>query len=631
MSIPSPAPSTQFVLPGIRLTPRQRSRQECPRTRVVNDGCETHRHVARGVAAGLLASVLGAGCLYEMDVPITEGRDIRITFLHTSDIHSRIFPYDHDPLFTEERLGLLPDRGPYGGMARVSHIVKRERERSSRSLYVDSGDLFQGAPVFNMFLGEPEVRALSAAGLDAFALGNHEYDAGPRNVANQFAEYASFPVLAANYRFEQARQPFARDFNVFVHPFVVFNLDGVKVGLIGMGNLSSMNSLDDGDNALGILPLETLETVQAYTNVLRQSVDLVVLVGHLGLGEDEFLARNVCGLDLILGGHHHIALDPPKLIPFDRDPEIVFGGEIDVDLDSLDPAMAGHADKDFGTILNECPEEWKRETLLSHPNAFAKFVARLDVVVRDGRIRSHSFELFPVDATVPEDPEVLFVLEPYQQELDRTLDLDVVLTTATERLRRFGTTGGDSMLGNFMAEAMQFRPFVETDFCVTNSLGIRTDILEGPVTLEQMFNAMPFENTIATMQMSGVEVQELLDFSTDRSAARGCTSQIQVSGVRFTMNCRTGKAEDIEINGEPLSPSGVYELCTNDYIAAGGSGFKVLQRNTTTIDTGISLRSAVIDEMRRHPQLPACLDEDEAIETCTNGVAVTDGRIRTKF
>jgi 5'-nucleotidase / UDP-sugar diphosphatase len=596
----------------------------------VNDERELSGPMLRATAAAALATVLGAGCLFEMDAPLTEGRDIRVTFLHSSDIHSRIFPYDHDPLFTEERLGLLPGRGPYGGLARMAHVVKREREKASRALYVDSGDLFQGAPVFNEFLGEAEVRALSVAGLDAFALGNHEFDAGPRNVANQFAEWASFPVLAANYRFEVSRQPFARDFNVFVHPFVVFNLDGVKVGLIGMGNLSSMNSLDDGDNRLGILPLETLETVQAYTNVLRESVDLVVLVGHLGLGEDEFLARNVCGLDLILGGHHHVVLEPPKLIPFDRDPDIVFSGEIEVDLDGLDPSMAGH-DRDFGSILNECPEEWKRETLLSHPGAFAKYVARLDVVVRDDRIRSHKFELFPIDSTVPEDPDVSFVLEEYQQEMDRRLNLDVVLTTATEPLRRFGGSGGDSMLGNFMAEAMQFRPFVETDFCVTNSLGIRTDILEGPVTLEQMFNAMPFENTIATMQMSGVEVQELLDFSTERSAARGCTSQIQVSGVRFTMNCRTGQAEDIVINGQPLSPSGVYELCTNDYIAGGGSGFKILQRNTTTINTGISLRSAVIDEMRRHPELPACLNEHETLENCTAGVALSDGRIQTRF
>jgi len=580
-------------------------------------------------AAAVVACVCASGCLYEVEAIDLTQQDVRMTFLHTSDIHSRIFPYDHDPLYTEEQLGLVPGRGPYGGIARVAGIVEREREKAGRALWFDSGDLFQGAPVFNEFGGEAEVRALSVAGIDAMALGNHEFDAGPRNVARQFGNFADFPLLAANYRFLLDEQPFARDFQSIVQPFVVFNVDGLVIGVIGMGNLSSMNGLEDGGNSLGILPLETLQTVQSHVNQMRDDVDLVVVLDHLGLGEDETIARNLCGIDLILGGHHHIALDPPKLIQYDPDPDILFGGEVE----SEDPLPDGTpiSQDDFNDILGYCPDEWKRDTLLSHPNAFSKFVGRLDVVVRDRRIVSHDYKLFPVDNTAPEHADVTWVLEDYQEEMRRRYNFDVVVTHATARMTRFGTTGGDSALGNFLAESMQFREFVETDFCVTNSLGIRTDIDEGPVTIEKIFNVMPFDNTIATMFLSGLEVQELLDFSTARSAERGCTSQIQVSGVSFTMNCRTGKAEDIVLNGEPLSPNGVYELCTNNYIGRGGSGFKVLGRNTTFIDTGISLRDAVIDQLQALPELPVCYDENTPVENCHEGIAVEDGRITTKY
>lgn len=577
----------------------------------------------------LAACALASGCLYEVEGVDLLGQDVRITFMHSSDVHSRIFPFDHDPLYSEQQLGLVPDRGPYGGLARLATVVKRERAKAGRSLYLDSGDLFQGAPVFNEFQGEAEVRALSRAGVDAMALGNHEFDAGARNVARQFSAFADFPLLAANYQFELAEQPFAKDFETIVQPFVVFNLDGVTVGVIGMANLSSMNGLEDGGNNLGIVPLATLQTVQGYVNELRDDVDLVVILDHLGLSEDETIARNVCGIDLILGGHHHIALNPPKLIKYDPDPEILFGGEIESD-DPI-PGQPLVGDNDFNDVLGYCPAEWERDTLLSHPNAFTKFVGRLDVVVRDKRIVSHDYELFPIDGSIPEDPEVKFVLEDYREEMRRRYNFDVIVTEATTPLRRFGTSGGDSALGNFLAESMQFREFVETDFCVTNSLGIRTDILEGPVTIEQIFNVMPFDNTIATMFLSGVEVQELLDFSTERSAERGCTSQIQVSGLTFTMNCRTGEAEDVILNGQPLSPNGVYELCTNNYIGRGGSGFKVLGRNTTFIDTGISLRDAVIDQLQKVPQLPVCFDENAPIDACDSGLAVEDGRIRTKY
>jgi 5'-nucleotidase/UDP-sugar diphosphatase len=594
------------------------------------------------LAAGLLPLAGGVGCIYEGEVPNLEGQDVRMTFMHTSDVHSRILPYEHDPLYTEEQLGLLPGRGRYGGIARMAHIIKEQRKRAARSLWLDSGDLFQGAPIFNLYRGEPEVRAMSMAGLDGMALGNHEFDHGPLNVLDQFAWWADFPLLAANYTWDQHASPFGEQFQALVKPFVVFNVDGLKIGVIGMGNLSSLNSLEDGGNELGILPLDTLQTVQSYVDVLRDDVDLVVLLDHLGLTEDEVLARNICGLDLILGGHHHIALNPPKLIEYKPDEKYITSrpdteSEMIIDPDAPDggeddDAENGSLDEDgLDRGIGECPPEHRRTTLLAHPNAFAKFVARLDVVVRDKRIISHKFELLPIDVTVPEDPDTRYVLEEYLEDMQRSLSLDRVITTATSPLRRFGNSGGDSQLGNLVAEAMQYRRYVETEFCVTNSLGIRTDILEGDLTYEQMYNVMPFENTITTMTLSGIEVQELLNFATRSSAERGCNSQIQVSGVTFTMNCRTGEAEDIVIAGKELSPLGAYDMCTNNYMAWGGSGFRVLKRNTTKVDTGIPIREAVIAYIRDIPQLPACDDPKTPLDQCTFGYALEDGRIKTKF
>lgn len=593
------------------------------------------RRARRGAAALALTAAL-AGCTYQSDSPDLRGQDVRLTFIHTSDIHSRILPYDHDPLYTEQQLGLAEGRGPYGGIARMAYIAKREREKAGRSLWLDSGDLFQGAPIFNLYRGEPEVRALSTAGLDAMALGNHEFDHGPENVIDQFAWYADFELLAANYEFEPNSKPFAEQFEQVVKPFIVYNVDGLRVGIIGMGNLSSMNNLEDGGNSTGILPKETLQTIQSHVNLLREEVDLVVLLDHLGLTEDEVIARNICGLDLILGGHHHIALAPPKLIEYAPDGEFI-SADIGTDGDLL------AVNEDDGGVINdddeldpprgigECPDEWKRTTLLAHPNAFSKFVARLDVVVRDKHIISHKFELFPIDATVPEDPETRYILQDYIEGMNREYLLDRVITNATEALRRFGRAGGDSMLGNLTAEAMQYRRYVETEFCVTNSLGIRTDILQGPITYEQMFNVMPFENTITTMTLSGIEVQELLDFSTRSSAERGCNSQIQVSGISFVMNCRSGVAEDIKINDEPLQRERSYRMCTNNYMAWGGSGFRMLKRNTTKIDTGIPIREALITYMRDIPELPACYDAGTTLDKCAAGYALEDGRIITKY
>ena len=587
------------------------------------------RATSASCAAILTAALLAAGCVYSSDTPDLTGKDIRLTILHTSDIHSRILPYDYVPMYTEEKLGLQADRGKYGGIARVAYVVKRERAKAGRSLWLDSGDLFQGAPIFNYFHGEPEVRAASLAGIDAMALGNHEFDVGAANVVEQFTKWAGFPLLAANYDFQEGSHDFVNDFEALVDPWTVFNINGLKVGVIGVGNTSSMTSIQEAGNSAGVRPYEQVQIVQDYVNLLRDSVDVVVLLSHLGLGSDEVVARNVCGLDIVLGGHHHVGLNPPKVIPYDPDPELAAGLLEGGDYEPQDLDEPG----EIAAAL--CPAAKRRDVILAHPNAFAKFVFRYDLIVRDGRIRSHSYEIFPIDKTVDYDPEVADLLDTYEQELKLAYDLDRVIAVATEDLSRFGTNGGDSMLGNLVCEAMQRRAGVETDFCVTNSLGIRTDILAnadgtpGNVTVETMFNVLPFENTITKMVLSGVEVQALLDYSTSRSAGRGCSAQVQVSGVTFDMNCRTGRAENIMIGGTKVEPHLFYELATNNYMAWGGSGFEMLKINTTKEDTGISLRDAVTSYMLDHPVLPEC--EVPGPGGCESGVAIEDGRIRPTY
>jgi hypothetical protein len=159
-----------------------------------------------------------------------------------------------------------------------------------------------------------------------------------------------------------------------------------------------------------------------------------------------------------------------------------------------------------------------------------------------------------------------------------------------------------------------------------------------------MFNVFPFENTVNVMFLSGSEMQEMFDFIADRSSERGCGAQAQISGARFTMDCaqsqlnrlripcdkngdasecptdnREGRApwqclEDttsttggrcwahtgtnITINGNPLKTNETYRVAVNDYIARGGSGFLVLKRNTTRIETGIPLRDSLVGYMQ---------------------------------
>jgi 2',3'-cyclic-nucleotide 2'-phosphodiesterase (5'-nucleotidase family) len=627
-----------------------------------------------------------AGCTVRGEHIDLTGQDVRLTVLHTSDIHSRILPFDFAPLKPDRDLGLEQGVGPYGGAARLAALIRRERARAERVIHVDSGDIFQGAPIFNAGSGEVEMRWLSLIGVDAVVVGNHEFDKGVRNFAYQAQTWATFPLLAANYLFDSSRDPYNTQLDQLVKPFTVVNAKGLTIGIIGMGNLSSLSSIGEGGNSLGITPLEQNETLRRYVGFLRGSVDLLMVVSHLGLREDQEIVNGydayythdqarpflcppgveptppdpcwkvledlpdryrvfipgVSGIDVVMGGHHHITLNPPQV--------------------AVDPAG--------------------REVIIAHSGAFTKYLGRLDLVVRDRQVIAHDYRIFPVDSAWCADPRpikagdasltpgydaflgeiatlrgrcmreedaaTIRLLQPYIFQLDYKLDLPRIFAYAPRDVnRRSETTGGDSPLGDLTAASMAVRRRSEAQFAMTNSLGIRDSLYSGPIKLEDMFNVFPFENIITTMYLSGAEVQELFDFVTERSAGRGCQSQAQIAGAFFVMDCAqdaenlrrrpcsspadcyqsgetaetraadnrqpwdclhdegavTGRcwshpAPVIRINGQPLALNASYKIAVNDFISRGGSGFKVLKRNTTRVDTGISLRDGLIDYLR---------------------------------
>lgn len=646
------------------------------------------------LAAFVAAALVHLSCptLQGYDIDLA-GQQVRLTLLHTSDLHSRLLPYDFNPLKTDVDLGLIPEAGPFGGATRMASIVKRERMRSDRVLHLDSGDSFQGAPIFNLNLGEAEYKFLSMMGVDAAVIGNHEFDAGAANFTKQARDSARFPVLAANYEWEDPTTPAGSNASaLYTQPYTVKNLGGLRVAIIGLANISSMNSLVERGNSIQAIPLEQNERVRSFVQYLRPSVDLILVTSHAGLTEDQDLIEGyeayyawgaaraqverkawpwtvlewfgpegqtdsvvrvkipgVEGIDAILGGHLHVVLNPPQLL--------------------TDPAG--------------------RKVLLSHGGAFSKYVNRLDLVLQmpqagvneyeGAEIISHDFRVFPVDslwcsdalhdyyrsqfwdpgqfitdpkvraglATCQEQEDLLTtqLLLPYITELDVRLNLTSMFGFAPADItRRNNSTGGDSPLGNIAADSMRVRQGVEAELALTNSLGIRDNLYAGPLTQEAMFNVFPFENTINIMFLSGRELQELFDFIAERSQTRGCAAQAQISGARFTMDCaqaelnllrlacnpanegtdcptddRSDRAPweciadstlgsggrcwahtgtGITINGEPLRENETYRVAVNDYIARGGSGFLVLKRNTSRIETGIPLRDSLIGFMQ---------------------------------
>jgi 5'-nucleotidase len=245
---------------------------------------------------------LGAATLASrLPLKAATGAAGRITLLHTNDTHSRIEPFGPGS-------GSLTGKG---GIARRATLVKQIRRATPNVLLLDAGDVFQGTPFFNQYKGLLEFKLMSMCGYDAGTLGNHDFDNGVDGLVAAMSE-ARFPILNCNLDAKGAPGLAAQ-----LHPWIVKDLPGVKVGLAGV--CVDFKGLVSAENHLGVDWRDPVQALKPIVRHLREveGVDLVVLLSHLGYDrqgddiDDLNLARLVPGLDVIIGGHTHTFMDAP--------------------------------------------------------------------------------------------------------------------------------------------------------------------------------------------------------------------------------------------------------------------------------------------------------------------------------
>jgi 5'-nucleotidase len=472
--------------------------------------------------------------------------------------------------YSDYRAGLINT----GGIARAKTLIDSIRKKHERDgvpvLLLDSGDTFQGAPEFNLYKGDVEMLSMQKLGVDAMVIGNHEFDNGTSGLVSAYKKSGGFPLLASNYLFDNDGHKGLMDIS---SPYLIAMAGGLTIGIVGVANDSSINSGYQVGGSVGFNFLDPIETTQTYVNSLRPIVDIIVVLSHQGLDGDYKIAENVKGVDLILGGHHHVVLDPPKIL---KGPD-------------------------------------GRDVIIVHSGVNLKVIGELEIAVQNKRIVWHKYETHAITERIEENGDFVNMLKPYVQGLDYSQYLQKKVGYATSTIVRNDPAGGDSPLGNIVTDAMMNHELARAQFCVTNSMGIRADIPTGDITLEKLYEVFPFENSITTMYLSGNELKTLFDFVARKSATRGCKTQIQVAGIGVELDCSPSEKLQKEHNSYALTkclrigntdvikdykvllPNVLFKMATNDYMGRGGSGFYMLEANTTRLDTSVSLRDAVVD------------------------------------
>lgn len=485
--------------------------------------------------------------------------DSTVTILHTNDFHSRVEPisqYDSPCSAEDNAAGEC-----FGGYARLVTAIAEARGRNPDALLVDGGDQFQGSLFYTYYKGTIAAEIMNELQYDGMTVGNHEFDDGPE-VLRAFIDKINFPIVMSNA--DVSQEPSLA--NKLMKSTIV-EKGGEKYGIIGLTPEDTDELASPGKN---ISFSEPVAAVQAEVDLLTaEGINRIIVLSHSGYGVDMMVAEKTTGVDVIVGGHTNTLLS------------------------NTDEKAAGP----YPTMVGD--------TAVVQAYAYGKYLGELNVTFNDaGEVISATGDPIQVNSEVAENAEVIVRVQELAKPLDEIRNKIVAETADVIEGNRDVCRVQECAMGNLVADALLDRVRDQgVSIAIMNSGGLRASIDKGEVTMGEVLTVLPFQNTLATFEVSGADVIAALENGVSQvEEVKGRFPQ--VAGLTFkwdaTKPANEGRIVEVmvETDGDwtPIDPAANYGVVSNNYVRGGGDGYDVFADNAQNVyDYGPNVESVVAD------------------------------------
>jgi len=458
---------------------------------------------------------------------------IRLDILTVNDFHGALAADGRNP----------------GAAVLAGYLAAEKAKNPAGTLILSAGDMFQGSPDSNLLYGKTAVGFMNAAGFDAMALGNHEFDWGLPVLKQRMAQ-ATFPLLAANIIDRATGRPAD-----FVKPYIIIEKQGIKIAVVGLTTPDTAVTTNP-KNVAGLTFADPSGALSALMPELKaRGAEIIIALGHLASypgaepgGEAAALA-DVPGLAAIVSGHSH---------------EKVAGRAGGIPI-----VQAAYSGRAVGKIALAYSKDSRRllgatATVVDITGDSAPPDARVAALVAASRV-----EIAPVKNLVLGRAATALPHDRYQL----------------------------SPLGQWAADAL--RTAAGADIAFQNGGGLRTGLAAGTITLGDLYAVMPFDNTLYTVEMTGGEIAAALEYG----IANPKFGMLQFSGLRVAYDPAAPAGRRLVsvtlADGSQLAADRTYAVAVNDFLVAGGDGFTMIKAARRHTDTYRPLREVLAEAVQK--------------------------------
>lgn len=474
----------------------------------------------------------------------------KTVILHTNDVHGAIDAY-----------------------ASVAGLKAQYEAAGADVILTDAGDYSQGTPYVSASKGANAVAMMNEVGYDIATLGNHEFDYGYAQLAENL-ESAKFQVLCADV--------FDAEGNTIYDATCMVEKDGVKIGFIGLETPEAQTKANPAlIKGLRFAAEEEMYKIatDAAADLKEQGADVVICLAHLGVDDSSEpnrsvdLYENTEGIDFIIDGHSHTVMTE---------------GENGEPIQSTGSSL-----ENVGCIV---------------------------IDEATGAIEDNY--LIPLDETTPADEDVAAAAQKIIDEINDAYGQVFAKTEVDLDGEKAHVRTDDTNMGNLITDAMLWTATkeegsvdvpAENIVVITNGGGIRASIKKGDITKKDINTVLPFGNTVAVVYVTGEQLLEALEASTYCSP-ESLGGFPQIAGMEITVRTAYGFDQGEQypgstyyapasirrvtinsIGGKAFDPKATYAVVTNNFVAAGGDTYYVFGSSDKQFDTGIPMDEAVMD------------------------------------